>query len=76
MNSSDKIDKIFSEINNSLDSVLYSEKTKHEKIIHTLKAELKLSVNLMVQKKPENWKIIKETYIEVLKMISDIESEV
>lgn len=76
MSNEEEIDRIFSSMNQKLDGILSGDNRKSEKILHTLKMELKLSVNSMVQSKPDSWKIIKSSYIDVLKMISEIESEV
>lgn len=76
MSNEEEIDRIFSSMNQKLDYVLSEDKRKSEKILHTLKMELKLSVNAMVRSKPDSWKVIKSSYIDVLKMIAEIESEV
>ena len=76
MSNEKDIDRIFTDINNTLDLVLFDNMSKSEKVIYSLKSELKQSVNSMVWNKPDTWKSQKTAYVDVLRMISKLENKV
>lgn len=45
------------------------------RVLHGLKAKLKLTINMMVQRKPRGWQDKKSAYADVLTMIKNLESE-